>query len=107
MAYTEEYWLAHYEYSMGYSIEKPENDNSNVDWTRGNIEKVLRDEFPHGMTGTTGAKALIAYLNKYHPKRIQSVTKMMIDYIESVRTKEKPLLKLHTYYTSMLEETGN
>ncbi len=100
--YSTEYWLAHYEFAMGHK-SKIDFDTSNIDWTRNNIQKVLQNEIPYGMTGTNGAIALIEYLKKYHPNEVLRVAKLMLGYIKSIQSKEKPLKKVHDYYVSVIQ----
>ncbi len=95
--YSTEYWLAHYKFAMGHK-SKIDIDTSNVDWTRDNIEKVLQNEIPYGMTGTNGAIALIEYLKEYNPDKVQKVARLMLGYIESIQVEDKPLIKVHNYY---------
>lgn len=99
--YSVEYWLAHYEFAMGHK-KKIDIDTSNADWTRGNIEKVLHNKIPYGMTGTNGAIALIEYLKIYNPDKIQTVAKLMLQYIKSIQSENKPLIKIHDYYQSII-----
>ena len=99
--FSVDYWLRHYEYAMG-KTEKIDIDTSNVDWTKNNITKILNNEMPYGMTGTNGAIALIKYSEIYHPKKVQHIAKLMLDYIESIQTFEKPLKKVHDFYQSVL-----
>ena len=47
------------------------------------------------MTGTNIVKALIEYIKAYHPLKEADVTKLMLEYIESLQTKERPLKKVH------------
>ena len=100
--YSTEYWLHHYEYVMGHK-DKADIDTSNDDWTKNNITRILNDEIPFGMTGTNGAKALIEYLEIYYPNKIQKVVKLMLGYIESIQTPEKPLKKVHDFYMSAIK----
>lgn len=100
MAYSKDYWLKHYEYVMGHK-ERQEGDNSNADWTRKNLEKILSNKRPYGMTGTNGAKALIEYVEKYHPEKKVSVVNLMIAYVESIQTPATPYNRLYTYYRSL------
>jgi hypothetical protein len=99
--YSVEYWLAHYEFAMGHK-PKINIDTSNVDWTRNNIEKVLHNEIPYGMTGTKGAMALIEYLKKYHSDKVQTIAKLMLGYIKSIQSEDKPLITVHNYYQSVI-----
>ena len=99
--YSTEYWLVHYEYAMGHK-DKINIDVSNAEWTQNNIKRILNNEKPYGMTGTNGAKALIEYIDKYHPSKKEEVVYLMIKYIESVQTIEKPLNKVFYFYTSLL-----
>ena len=98
--YTSEFWLSHYEYAMGHK-PKVDGDTSNVDWTKKNIEKILNNEFPYGMTGTNGAIALIEYLKIYHPNRVQNIAQLMLEYIDSIKSEEKPLITVQNYYESV------
>ena len=105
--YTPEYWLHHFEYAMGYK-DKLDIDTSNVDWTRGGLTKVLNGEAPYGWTGTNGAKALVEFMKIYHPDKVQDTVDLMIKYVESIQTPEKPCIKLHTFYVntkSIIEES--
>ena len=99
--YSTEYWLAHYEFAMGHK-SKINIDTSNVDWTKNNIEKVLRNEIPYGMTGTNGAIVLVEYLKEYNPDKVQKVAKLMLGYIKSIQSKDKPLKKVYDYYESVI-----
>jgi len=86
---------------MGYK-EKSDSDNSNAEWTKNNIEKILDNKYPHGATGTNIIKALIKFFEIYHPTKTQNITELLIEYIDSVRTKESPLIKVSNY----LKERG-
>ncbi len=99
--YSVEYWLAHTEYAMG-KKDKIDIDTSNADWTRNNMERIFRNEMPYGMTGTNGAKALIQYVEKYHSEKKEEVVKLMLEYIKSIQTLEKPLTKVYNFYKSLL-----
>ena len=99
--YSVDYWLHHYEYVMGHK-NRADIDTSNADWTKNNITRILNGDMPYGMTGTNGAIALIKYLEIYHPQKIQKVAKLMLEYIESIQTPEKPLKKVHSFYESLL-----
>jgi hypothetical protein len=99
--YSPEYWFAHYEYAMG-KKEKLDIDTSNADWTKNGLTKILNGEAPYGWTGTNGAIALVNYIEKYHPEKLNEVLKIMIEYIESIQTPEKPLKKIHNYYLQQL-----
>lgn len=101
--YSVDYWLHHYEYAMGHK-PKLEIDTSNVDWTRSNITKALNGEIPYGMTGTNGAIALIKYVEIYNSDKVQEVAKLMLRYITSIQTSEKPLKKVHSYYESVVND---
>jgi hypothetical protein len=99
--YSTEYWLRHYEYAMGHK-ERVNIDSSNANWTKNNLTRVLNDEYPFGMSGTNIAIALIQYLEIYQPNEIQRVSKLMLRYIESIQTPEKPLTKVHDYYLNVI-----
>jgi hypothetical protein len=99
--YSPEYWFAHYEYAMGKKA-KLDIDTSNADWTKNGLTKILNGEAPYGWTGTSGAIALVNYIEKYHPEKLNEVLKIMIEYIESIQTPEKPLKKIHNYYLQQL-----
>lgn len=94
--YSQEYWLQHYEYAMGYK-EKSVLDTSSAEWTKSNIDRILNNNFPHGMTGTNLIKALIKFVEIYHPKKLQDVSMLLLEYIESEQTKGTPLIKVHKY----------
>jgi len=100
--YTSEFWLAHYEFAMGHK-QKIDEDTSNVNWTRSNIEKILKNKFPHGMTGTNGAIALIEYIKIYYPEKVQQVAKLMLEYIKSIKSETKPLITVQNYYESVIK----
>ena len=100
--YTVEYWLSHYEYAMGHK-PKVDGDVSNVDWTKKNIEKILNNEFPYGMTGTNGAIALIEYMKIYYPEKIHTVAQLMLEYINSIKSEKKPLKTVQNYYESVIK----
>ena len=95
--YSPEYWLHHFEYTMGYK-DKAEMDTSNVTWTRSGLTKILNGEAPYGWTGTNGAKALVEFMKRYHPDKLEATIDLMIEYIESIQTPEKPCVKIHTFY---------
>lgn len=59
------------------------------------------------MTGTNGAIALmirigVEYLKEYNPDKVQKVAKLMLGYIKSIQSKDKPLKKVHDYYESVI-----
>jgi hypothetical protein len=99
--YSTEYWLRHYEFAMGHK-ERVDIDSSNANWTKNNLTRILQDEYPFGMSGINIANALIQYLEKYEPNEMQRVSKLMLRYIESIQTPEKPLRKVHEYYFSVI-----
>ena len=100
--YSAEYWLHHYEYAMGYK-EKADIDTSNVEWTKSNIKRILNKEFPHGMAGTNISKALIEFVKKYQLRQEQEVVNLMLEYVESIQTKEKPLKKVHDFLQAVIK----
>ena len=100
--YSPEYWLQHYEYAMGYK-EKADIDTSNADWTKTNIIRILNKEFPHGATGTNITKAIIEYVKIYNPEQVQEVAKLMLDYFETIKTKEKPLNKVRDFILTVIK----
>jgi hypothetical protein len=55
------------------------------------------------MTGTNGAIALIEYFKIYHPDKVQSVAQLMLEYIDSIKSEEKPLIKVQNYYESVIK----
>jgi hypothetical protein len=100
--YSIEYWLAHTEYVMG-NKDKIDIDTSNADWTRNNMERIFRNEMPYGMTGTNGAKALIQYVEKYYPEKKEDIVKLMSEYIKSLQTVERPLVKVYDFYHNLIQ----
>jgi len=99
--YSNEYWLHHYEYAMGYK-KKIEIDTSDANWTKKNITKVLNGENPFGMTSTNGAKAFVEFIKIYYPNKMQELVKFMLGYIKSVQTTEKPFKKVYNFYLSVI-----
>jgi hypothetical protein len=99
--YSTEYWLQHYEYAMG-DAAKSGMDTSNADWTRANLTRIFNNEFPHGMTGTNITKALIQYVKIHCPDREQEVARLMLEYFESIKTNEAPLLKVRDFIHTII-----
>jgi hypothetical protein len=100
--YSVEYWLNHYEYAMGYK-DKSNIDTSPAEWTKANLIKIINGQFPHGLTGLNLSKALILYIEKYHPGKIIEISKLMIEYIESVRNKPTQLKKVYGLFQDIIE----
>ena len=104
--YSVEYWLNHFEYAMGYK-DKLAIDTSNAEWTRANLTKIINGHFPHGFTGQNLSKALILYVMKYHPANIVEVSKLMIEYIKSVRKSPNHLQKIYGLFQDIIESNVN
>ncbi len=100
--YSPEYWLAHCEYAMGHK-PKIDIDTSNSIWTKNNLNKILNNKHPHGMTGTNMAKGLMKYIKIYHPERFQDIAKLMLRYIEETRTNTNPPNMVGNFYESIIE----
>jgi len=101
--YSSEYWLHHYEYVMGYK-EKLDIDTSNEKWTKAGLTKILNGKFPYGWTGKNGAIALIEFIKLYHSDKLKNIITLMIEYIESLQTKDKPYKKIYNFYLNVKNE---
>lgn len=100
--FDENYWYQHICYAMDKVDQPPKKDEGNFQWSRDNVNRLLKGEPPFGLTGHKCVVGYMMFVSNYYPEKLDQSLKVMIDYIEDMQKKKnQPLKRVHEYLLNL------